>query len=71
LWTNGASEPETKTVYQYVLDMREQIEQTFDLARREYEKVQPWNQKRVNTQAKVRVFSTWGQSVSTCYESAL
>jgi hypothetical protein len=56
LWTNGTSEPETKTVYQYVLDMRERIEQTCDLARREYEKIQTRNQKRVNARAKLRVF---------------
>ena len=56
LWTDGASEPETKTVYQYVLDMRERIEQTCDLARREYEKIQTRNQKRVNARAKLRVF---------------
>jgi hypothetical protein len=55
LWTKNDNEPETKTVYQYVLDLRERIENTCELAQKELSKVQQRNQRYVNAKAKLRI----------------
>ena len=45
LWTKNDSEPESKTVYQYVLDLRERIESTCELAQKELDKIQRRNHR--------------------------
>jgi hypothetical protein len=55
LWTKNDNETETKTVYQYVLDLRERIENTCELAQKELSKVQQRNQRYVNAKAKLRI----------------
>ena len=40
LWTGEKEDPEVKTAYQYVLDLRERIEETCQLAQEEISKVQ-------------------------------
>ena len=44
LWTGEKVNPEVKTAYQYVLDLRERIEETRQLAQKEIAKVQKRNQ---------------------------
>ena len=41
---SGKEDPEVKTAYQYVLDLRERIEETCQLAQEEIVKVQKRNQ---------------------------
>ncbi len=52
LWTSEIEEPELKTTYQYVLDLRERIEETCQLAKEELTKVQGRNQKYYNRKAR-------------------
>ena len=52
LWTHDIEEPELKTTYQYVLDLRERIEETCKLAKEELAKVQSRNQRYYNRKAK-------------------
>jgi transposase InsO family protein len=54
LWTNEEDEGETKTVYQYVIDLREKIEQTCQIAKEQLAKVQDKNMKYYNRKAKVK-----------------
>jgi len=39
IWTGEDEDPEVKTLYQYVLDLRQRIEETCELARNELVKV--------------------------------
>ena len=52
LWTEDIEEPEVKTTYQYVIDLRDKIEATCQLAQEELAKVQGRNQKYYNRKAK-------------------
>jgi len=45
IWTGEDEDPEVKTLYQYVLDFRQRIEETCELARNDLAKVQTHNQK--------------------------
>lgn len=62
LWTKNDGEPESKTVYQYVLDLRERIESTCELAQKEFSKIQGRNQRYNNVRAKLRILQP-GDSV--------
>jgi len=55
LWTGQNHEPEVKTTYQYVLDLRERIEETCKLAQDELIKEQGKNKKYFDKKAKLRV----------------
>src|SRR6266536_997537 len=57
LWTKESVDPEVKTTYQYVLDLRERIQDTCELARLELAKVQLRNQGYYNKKTKDRSFS--------------
>ena len=57
LWTGEKHDTETKTVYQYVLDLRHRIEETCKLAQVELGKVQSKNLKYRNKNSKLRVLS--------------
>jgi hypothetical protein len=52
LWTGINQEPEFKTTYQYVLDLRERIESTCEMAQKEIAKIQRKNQRHFNRNAK-------------------
>ena len=54
LWTGEKEDPEVKTSYQYVLDLRERIEETCQLAQEEIAKVQKRNQTYYNRRARER-----------------
>jgi len=57
LWTDQDKDPETKTTYQYVLDLRNRIEETCELAQKQITKTHLSNVKRLNKYAKLRVLS--------------
>jgi len=52
IWTGEKEDLEVKTVYQYVLDLRERIEKTCQLAQEEISKVQKRNQIYYNRRAR-------------------
>jgi len=54
LWTSEKEDTEVKTTYQYVLDLRERIEETCQLAQEEIAKVQKRNQTYYNRRARKR-----------------
>ena len=56
LWSGQNSEPETKTTYQYVLDLQNKIANTCDFAQKELAKVRNRNQRFFNKNAKLRKF---------------
>ena len=57
LWTEEEEDTEVKTAYQYVIDLRERLEETCTLAQQELSKVQGRNQQYYNRHAKKRVLS--------------
>src|SRR5260221_2118583 len=56
LWTNESVDPEIKTTYQYVLDLRERIQDTCELARQVLAKAQLCNQRYYNRKTRDRTF---------------
>jgi transposase InsO family protein len=62
LWTGEVEEPEVKTTYQYVLDLRERIEQTCALAQEELGKVQTRNKRYYDRRVRNRQLKV-GESV--------
>ena len=62
LWTKNDSESESKTLYQYVLDLRERIESTCEMAQKELDKIQRRNHRYNNVHAKLRILQP-GDSV--------
>jgi len=54
IWTSEGEDPDMKTAYQYVIDLRERVEQTCDLARKELAKVQTRNQNYYNRRTRER-----------------
>ena len=52
LWTGDNEDPEVKTSYQYVVDLKQRVEETCELGRNELAKVQPRNQKYYNRKAR-------------------
>jgi len=57
LWTGEKEDPEVKTAYQYVLDLRERIEDTCQLAQEKIAKVQKRNQTYYNRRARERMLN--------------
>jgi len=57
LWTGEKRDAETKTTYQYVLDLRQRIEETYKLAQAELNKMQNKNMTYRNQKSKLRVLS--------------
>jgi len=62
IWTGEDENVEVKTAYQYVVDLRERIEETCELAKNELAKVQARNQRYYNRRTRERKFHT-GDSV--------
>ena len=54
LWTGRDSDPEVKTTYQYVLDLRNRIEETCELAHKEIAKTHLKNKRHFDKNAKLR-----------------
>jgi len=54
IWTGEEEDSEVKTAYQYVVDLREKIEETCELAKNELSKVQLRNQKYYNRRTRER-----------------
>ncbi|GFS15749.1 zinc finger protein [Elysia marginata] len=57
LWTNDIEEPEAKTSYEYVLNLRERLDDTLKIAREELEKAQGRQKHYYDRTAKCRKFS--------------
>jgi len=62
LWTGDNEDPKVKTSYQYVVDLKQRVEETYELARNELAKVQTRNQKYYNRKARERKLNV-GDSV--------
>jgi hypothetical protein len=54
LWTGQSTDLETKTTYQYVLDLKNRIEETCKLAQEEIAKTHVRNKRRFDKRAKLR-----------------
>ena len=61
LWTGQEQDPEVKTTYQYVLDIRNRIEETCQLAQKEIAKTHVKNERRMNKHAKLRTLEPGDQ----------
>jgi len=61
LWTGQNHEPEVKTTYQYVLDLRQSIEEMCKLAQDELIKMQGRDKKYFDKKAKLRVLEQEAQ----------
>ena len=57
LWTGAVEEPETKTTYQYILDLQERLQHTCELAKNELQKSQARYKSYYDKRAKPRKFS--------------
>ena len=57
LWTKDIEEPEIKSSYQYVLELRERLEETWKLAQEELTKAQGKQKQYYDRRAKVRKFN--------------
>ena len=56
LWTKETDVPEVKTSYQYVLDLRERLDDTMKIAQEELKRSQSKNKRLYDRRAKRRVF---------------
>jgi len=56
LWTQEQVGPEVRTTYQYVVDLKERLEETCQLAHDELRKAEIKQQKYFNSKAKERHF---------------
>jgi len=56
LMTNEKVEPEVKTTYEYVLDLKDRLQSTRELAQTELQKSQIRQQKYYDRKTKVRTF---------------
>jgi len=54
IWTDEDEDPEVKTLYQYVADLRNRVEETCKMAKEELAKVQVRNQKYYNKRTRDR-----------------
>jgi len=53
-WTDEDKDPEMKTLYQYVVDLRGRVEETCKMAKEELAKIQVRNQKYYNKRTRDR-----------------
>jgi len=61
LWTGDNEDPEVKTSYQYVVDLKQRVEKTCELARNELAKVQTRNQKILQQKGQKTKIQCWRQ----------
>ena len=57
LWTGEVQDQDVKTTYEYVLDLRERLEKTCEIANRELEKASARYRGNFNKRAKDRKFN--------------
>ncbi|GFN90024.1 gypsy retrotransposon integrase-like protein 1 [Plakobranchus ocellatus] len=57
LWTKEIEEPDVKSSYEYVLNLRERLDDTLKIAREELEKAQGWQRHYYDRTTKRRKFS--------------
>jgi len=60
IWADEDEDPEVKTLYQYVVDLRDRVEETCKMAKVELAKVQVRNQKYYNKRTRDRKLLTSG-----------
>ena len=60
LWSDEVKEPEVRTTYQYVLDLKQRLEATLELAREELEKSAGRYEKNYDKKSKPRKFQVDG-----------
>jgi len=65
IWTDKDEDPEVKTLYQYVVDLRDRVEETCKMTKVELAKVQVRNRKYYNKRTCDRKLQV-GESVN-CY----
>ena len=58
LWTQEDVEQETKTTYQYVVDLRQRLEETCEFAQQELMKAQDKQRKYYNRKSQQRIFKS-------------
>lgn len=58
LWTDDVQEPEVRTTYQYILDLRQRLEDTLEVARKELEKSASRYKKHYDKKSKLRKFES-------------
>lgn len=63
LWSNDEALPETKTAYQYLIDLREKMEKTCEIARRELVKSHDRYRKNYNKKARSRTFKVGDEAL--------
>jgi hypothetical protein len=61
LWTNEGADPEVKSSYQYVFELRERMEETLKIAREELDKAQQRHKKYYDRNSKQRSFEVGSQ----------
>ena len=61
LWSNETDSPEIKTTYQYIVDLRERLDETCKLAQNELSKSQVKGKKYFDRKAKPRKFNAGDQ----------
>ena len=61
LWTREQEGPETRTTYQYVMDLRNKLQETWDLAHDELRRSQVRHKHYFESRAKDRTFKSGDQ----------
>ena len=56
IWTDDVQEPEVRTTYQYILDLRQRLEDTLEVPRKELEKSASRYKKHYDRKSKLRKF---------------
>ena len=56
LWTREQADPEVRTMYQYVVDLRNRLEETWEMAHEELRKHQVIQKRQFDFRAKDRTF---------------
>ena len=60
LWTHEDDDTDVRTTYQYVLELKERLEHTTQIAREELRKAQQYQKRHYNLRARQRKFETGG-----------
>ena len=61
LWTKEQSDPDVRTTYQYVVDLRNRLQETWDLAHEELRRKQVTQKRQFDYRAKPRSFTAGDQ----------
>ena len=69
LMTNEKVEPEVKTTYEYVLDLKDRLQSTCELAQIELQKSQIRQKKYYDRKTKVRTFEKGDEVLVCCQQT--